>query len=889
MSKYKQIIKNIYPTSPDGEMQVHNVAKLVHFCEISPQKILKVSKYIERKAKKDMSRSKIKFVGIALKIYQDLIKGCRKNLNLFAATVLNFIRTSLESIHPELKIQATETFIRFAEVLDESSQYPGLEVLVNHFFAMCQYEQGELRTKIRVREEGLRGIRAYMGILDMTDELDAFVTRHTDQENGPRFVPIILENVTYMAEAAANNPNRLSTTQNSVQLLATEVLRDVFTRANISVTSLFRAILGFLDSRNKWIPNTFAMLCFSAIYNCLKAQHEQILMTILLQHLDQNRPANIKKQVVHIMLEFFREATGHFMQILDTLTRHLVSSVEIVSQDQRARDYEDHIELQETIVHGVGSMCQKVTSQNQVMEAFNFLCEKLCYSKHIKPTGLAGAAMAVAQCILQVTNSLKVAVVDPDWISYTSVNLLKDMTVHPHYEVRIIVHKICHSLLLGGKTLAAYFNDRVTTNPDVHDKLLVLVGEVVRDTLLEQIKIKQNQPENYTVIFQTLSVMLRLGNRKDFYISFPTVFALQKSAAKWKKVPQPCGNTINTVIAAYLYAAADLFNCPPLSAYVDGIIEKRKKAGQLCPYTEIVKKSAFGHVTLILLKDKYTGEMKRKIPVEYVLFDREHTSELLCTTPSCVLINEPRLKKLLAKKIHRNTRTLLRDATVEFGPLSPPNANTVIGSPPPPTTTTEAGISHILISSGEVVVKGGEGEKHLDTSGGVLSSSDTAVVFKPNSIEEEKKRKRITFDEILKEHTGLQVTGSGPIVLEVPEFFTESTKKPPPFEVAANNCYTQGQHSAHTLLVASKIMEFDSAVGKKFAFKNNNSSSKTIPPIDTTNEVADGAGFLPEGSGNNNNGDAIIITPPLTPKVAYIPPTSTLFMNFNSNGLFLIV
>lgn len=32
----------------------------------------------------------------------------------------------------------------------------------------------------------------------MTDELDAFITRHTEQDgNGPRFVPTILENVTY--------------------------------------------------------------------------------------------------------------------------------------------------------------------------------------------------------------------------------------------------------------------------------------------------------------------------------------------------------------------------------------------------------------------------------------------------------------------------------------------------------------------------------------------------------------------------------------------------------------------------------------------------------------------------------------------------------------------
>ena len=43
-----------------------------------------------------------------------------------------------------------------------------------------------------------------MGILDMTDELDAFVTRHTDQDNRRPFVPIIMENVTFMADMQNN-------------------------------------------------------------------------------------------------------------------------------------------------------------------------------------------------------------------------------------------------------------------------------------------------------------------------------------------------------------------------------------------------------------------------------------------------------------------------------------------------------------------------------------------------------------------------------------------------------------------------------------------------------------------------------------------------------------
>lgn len=40
--KYKKIIKSIYPLTPDGDIQVHNIGKLIHFCQISPTKLIKV-------------------------------------------------------------------------------------------------------------------------------------------------------------------------------------------------------------------------------------------------------------------------------------------------------------------------------------------------------------------------------------------------------------------------------------------------------------------------------------------------------------------------------------------------------------------------------------------------------------------------------------------------------------------------------------------------------------------------------------------------------------------------------------------------------------------------------------------------------------------------------
>lgn len=45
--KYKRIIKSIYPIPETGEVQVQNIGKLVHFCQISPTKLIKVTNFYQ--------------------------------------------------------------------------------------------------------------------------------------------------------------------------------------------------------------------------------------------------------------------------------------------------------------------------------------------------------------------------------------------------------------------------------------------------------------------------------------------------------------------------------------------------------------------------------------------------------------------------------------------------------------------------------------------------------------------------------------------------------------------------------------------------------------------------------------------------------------------------
>jgi hypothetical protein len=161
------------------------------------------------------------------------------------------------------------------------------------------------------------------------------------------------------------------------------------------------------------------------------------------------------------------------------------------------------------------------------------------------------------------------------------------------------------------------------------------------------------------------------------------------------------------------------------------------------------------------------------------------------------------------------------------------------------TTTTllrpAPSIAHIILNP-ESTGKDGE-----------IMQADTEVpvVMMPNGdlVEEIKKRTRVYFHD-------LKTTSEaeGPVSTKI---FGDAQKKS--FNAVALACFSNGQKRARTLLTVAKVLEFDSSVASTFSFKNST-------PV--------GQGELP---------------PVTTIKVPYAPPTSTLQMNFNSNGLFLIV
>jgi hypothetical protein len=59
---YMQVILAVFPNDINGDIQMHNMGKLVHFCELTPQKLPKVASFLEKRVDSDLAKGRLGYV-----------------------------------------------------------------------------------------------------------------------------------------------------------------------------------------------------------------------------------------------------------------------------------------------------------------------------------------------------------------------------------------------------------------------------------------------------------------------------------------------------------------------------------------------------------------------------------------------------------------------------------------------------------------------------------------------------------------------------------------------------------------------------------------------------------------------------------------------------------
>ncbi|XP_045906136.1 protein EFR3 homolog B-like isoform X2 [Micropterus dolomieu] len=603
--RYKRLVDNIFPEDPEDGLVKANMEKLTFFALSAPEKLDRIAAYLSERLTRELNRHRYGYVCIAMEAMEQLLLACHcQSINLLVESFLSTLRQLLEADKPHLHILATNSFVKFANIEEDTPSYHrSYDFFVSRFSEMChsEHEDADVQNKIRVS-----GIRGLQGVVRKTvdDELQVNIwePRHMEQ-----IVPALLVNLQQHTQTNSESPAE-----------QTEVcFRELLGRAAYGhINNAIRPVLMHLDSHSLWEGRTFAVRCFQIIMYSIQSQHSHLVIQQLLGHLDANSrsPASVRAGIVEVLSEAaVIEATGSVgptvLEVFNTLLRQLRQSV-----DYQLTGYYDNTvkrkttsleekTLQDAVIKTIGSFANTLPIY-QRSEVMLFIMGKIpvpgIYPALGSPNaGFEGSRMIqvmLLKSLLQVSER------------YESSNLLTALpssflepllsfTLMEDPEIRLLVLSILTSLIDR-----RHNSSRLTAASEMFD---VSVLELKEDRCSRQdnlfirkhaqrlyrhvyltCKEESSGRSHYQALITLLVVLsVELANEEVVVDLIRLVLALQElalSSHECLSVFNRCG--VHAVCAAFLNLLSQLGPPPALRLHVAQVIESRQKsAEQLLP------------------------------------------------------------------------------------------------------------------------------------------------------------------------------------------------------------------------------------------------------------------------------------------------------------------
>ncbi|XP_050921778.1 protein EFR3 homolog B isoform X8 [Lates calcarifer] len=598
--RYKRLVDNIFPEDPEDGLVKANMEKLTFFALSAPEKLDRIAAYLSERLTRELNRHRYGYVCIAMEALEQLLLACHcQSINLLVESFLSTLRLLLEADKPHLHILATNSFVKFANIEEDTPSYHrSYDFFVSRFSEMChsEHEDADIQNKIRVS-----GIRGLQGVVRKTvdDELQVNIwePRHMEQ-----IVPALLVNLQQHTQANSESPAE-----------QTEVcFRELLGRAAYGhITNAIRPVLMHLDSHSLWEGRSFAVRCFQIIMYSIQSQHSHLVIQQLLGHLDANSrsPASVRAGIMEVLSEAaVIEATGSVgptvLEVFNTLLRQLRQSV-----DYQLTGYYDNAgkhkttsteekTLQDAVIKTIGSFANTLPVY-QRSEVMLFIMGKIpvpgIYPALGSPNaGFEGSRMIqvmLLKSLLQVSER------------YESSNLLTALpssflepllsfTLMEEPEIRLLVLSILTSLIDRRHNAARLNAARSLTAFDVSALELKEDGCSRQDNLFMRkhaqrlyrhvyltCREESSGPAHYQALFTLLAVLtVELASEEVVVDLIRLVLALQElasSAQESLSVFNRCG--VHAVCAAFLHLLSQLGPPPPLQQHVAQVVESRRQ------------------------------------------------------------------------------------------------------------------------------------------------------------------------------------------------------------------------------------------------------------------------------------------------------------------------
>ncbi|XP_044306295.1 protein EFR3 homolog B isoform X4 [Varanus komodoensis] len=392
--RYKRLVDNIFPEDPEDGLVKTNMEKLTFYALSAPEKLDRIGAYLSEKLIRDVSRHRYGYVCIAMEALDQLLMACHcQSINLFVESFLKMVAKLLESEKPDLQILGTNSFVKFANIEEDTPSYHrSYDFFVSRFSEMCHSSHDDPDTRTKIRMSGIKGLQ---GVVRKTvnDELQANIW---DPQHMDKIVPSLLFNLQHVEEAESRSPSPLQTTEKEKENpaeLAERCLRELLGRAAYgNIKNAIRPVLIHLDNHSLWEPKTFAIRCFKIIMYSIQPQHSHLVIQQLLSHLDTNSKsaATVRAGIVEVLSEAaIIAASGSVgptvLEVFNTLLRQLRLSIDyaltgsydcaVAGGTKIIKEHEERM-FQEAVIKTTGSFASTLPTY-QRSEVMLFIMSKV--------------------------------------------------------------------------------------------------------------------------------------------------------------------------------------------------------------------------------------------------------------------------------------------------------------------------------------------------------------------------------------------------------------------------------------------------------------------------------------------------------------------------------
>uniref|UniRef100_A0A8C4N5D7 EFR3 homolog A n=1 Tax=Equus asinus asinus TaxID=83772 RepID=A0A8C4N5D7_EQUAS len=578
--RYKRLVDNIFPEDPKDGLVKADMEKLTFYAVSAPEKLDRIGSYLAERLSRDVVRHRSGYVLIAMEALDQLLMACHsQSIKPFVESFLHMVAKLLESGEPKLQVLGTNSFVKFANIEEDTPSYHRrYDFFVSRFSAMCHscHSDPEIRTEIRIA-----GIRGIQGVVRKTvnDELRATIwePQHMD-----KIVPSLLFNMQKIEEADSrigppSSPSAADKEENPA-VLAENCFRELLGRATFgNMNNAVRPVFAHLDHHKLWDPNEFAVHCFKIIMYSIQAQYSHHVIQEILGHLDARKKDSprVRAGIIQVLLEAVAIAAkgsigcGENMEIPQKIknrttvqSRFFGSNLPDYQRSEIMMFIMGKVPVFGTSTHtlDISQLGDLGTRRIQIMLLRSLLMVTSGYKAKTIVTALPGSFL------------------DP----LLSPSLMED------YELRQLVLEVMHNLMDRHDNRAKLRGIRII--PDVADLKIKREKICRQDTsfmkkngqqLYRHIylgcKEEDNVQKNYELLYTSLALItIELANEEVVIDLIRLAIALQDSAIiNEDNLPMfhRCG--IMALVAAYLNFVSQMIAVPAFCQHVSKVIEIR--------------------------------------------------------------------------------------------------------------------------------------------------------------------------------------------------------------------------------------------------------------------------------------------------------------------------